>query len=184
MKMQVENRKHPSGPEEREVGSFRFLIWCTYHTCQPGQQHFQAWRDGLGARYADQDTRFLPSFNSVTVTVLQMQCTSTSPACSRTTGSQWRLNSSTSPRCGKAPPYSSQWGLPLQIPANNAFPGWDGTRCSQERSMSIQGESQLMAISWDFHIFKMMDTSSVAPSLACEITGPTDWSYRCISSIL
>lgn len=132
----------------------------------------------------DQDTCLLPSFNTVTVTVLQMRCISTSPACSRTIGSQCRLKSSTSPRCGKAPPYSSQWGLPLQIPVNNAFPRWDGTWCSQECSMLIQGESQLMTISWDFHIFKMMGISSVAPSLACETTGPTDWSFRCISSIL
>lgn len=148
-----------------------------------GQQHGQAWRDGLGVRYARPG--HLPSaLFQQCIFLLQIQCISTSPACSRTIGSQWRSNSSTSRRCVKTPPYPSQWGLPLQIPVNNSVPGWVGTWCSQERSILIQGESQLMAISWDFHIFKMIGISSVAPSLACETTGATDWLFRYISSIV
>lgn len=120
--MQVENRKHPSGPEEREVGSFRTWIWCTYHTCQLGQQHGQAWRDGLGVRYAGPGHSPSALFQHC-IFLLQIQCISTSPACSRTIGSQWRSNGSTSRRCVKTPPCPSQWGLPLQIPVNNTFLG-------------------------------------------------------------
>lgn len=75
---------------------------------------------------------------------------------------------------------SSQWDIPLQIPVDNFFPGYDKFWCSQQHSILIHGEN---GGNDSLPYFYSIGYLGRGPNLANETTGPTyGWSCKCMKT--
>lgn len=75
---------------------------------------------------------------------------------------------------------SSQWDIPLQIPVDNFFPGYDKFWCPQQHSILIHGEN---GGNDSFPYFYSIGYLGRGPNLANETTGPTyGWSCKCMKT--
>lgn len=134
-----------------------------------GRQHCQAW-GSTGGRICQ--TRSPPShlfqwcmFHS-SHSAFQFQ----EVQLSRTMGStEWFLLTQECPLT-----HPSWWGIPLQIPVDNASPGMMELGVLSGTAHWSTMRAGAMAVSYNFQ--KVLSVRARIPSLACGATGPTGWS--------